>query len=237
MTQSSSLIFKDSGELDVSDSTDFKTSVMHFLKNCQTNYQDTFNIKEISDQMGFKQRRFLDVLSVFDTIGCAPKIDSDNFLWLGLDQVRPAILQICKERGVFKRNTTLSQNIPITGFISLTEMTEDLLVCFIAMERKFLNILHVTSFLSRWNDRQKTIKCKLYQACAILEVAGIIHKTINKSEFRIDEKYFISASEKMAERDSILSISSLLNRSTPFMNENTILIRRKEFDDAILQTN
>lgn len=112
-------------------------------------------------------------------------------------------------------------------------MTEDLLVCFIAMERKFLNILHVTTFLSRWNDRQKTIKCKLYQACAILEVAGVIHKTVNRSEFRIDEKYFISASEKMAENDSIMSINLLLNRTTPFMSENTITNRRKEFDEAV----
>lgn len=101
MEHSTSFNQQDGGDIDSGDSTDFKTSVMHFLKNCQTNFQDTFNIKEISDQMGFKQRRFLDVLSVFDTIGCAPKIDSDNFLWLGLDQVKPAILQICRERWVF----------------------------------------------------------------------------------------------------------------------------------------
>lgn len=233
MDRSGSFNTKEANDYDMSDSSDFKTSVMNFLTNCQTNFSDTFNIKDISDKMGFKQRRFLDVLSVFDTIGCAPRIDNDHFIWLGYDQIKPALLQICKERGVFNRNASLSQNIPITGDISLTEMTEDLFVCFIALEKKFLNISQVTTYLSRYNDRYKTIKCKLYQACSILEVAGVIHKTVNRSEFRIDEKYFISASEKMTENDSIISISSLLNRNTPFMSENTILMRRKEFEIAI----
>ena len=210
----------------------FRSSTTTFITSCETDPQEKYNIKETSEKLGFKQRRFYDVINVLDTLGCCPKIDNETFLWLGLGEAKSMIETIAIDRGVFNPNLTISTILPSTNCISIPRITEDFIITFLALERKFLNVIDIAKYLSRSNDRLKTTRCKLYQVSVILELAGIIKKTSNTSEFRLEDRYFISASSRICYSKDPVSIYALLNRNPPFIN-SIITKRRSDFDRVV----
>ena len=212
--------------------TNAPNSLVSFLRSCKNDPREKYDIRETSNKMGFKQRRFYDVVNVLDTMECCPKLDNESFLWIGMNEVRQTIEKFSNSRGAFLVDYPISSVIPSTGNISIPRITEDFILTFIALEKKFLNIIDIAKYMSRNNDRIKTTRCKLYQVSVVLELSGIIRKTSNTSEFRLDDNYFISASSVMNQSSDPLSINTLLSRNPPFVNA-TIAKRRKDFERAV----
>lgn len=207
----------------------FKTSTLAFIENCKKKPQAKYDIRTISEQMGFRQRRFYEVVNVFDALGVCYKYDSETFQWIGFEQVRYKIEMIASNRGAFFPNYSLEKIFSNRGCISVQKVTEEFILLYIALEMRRINILEAATYLSRENDREKTTRCKLYQVAAILEIANVIKKTDKPSEFELMPEYFISASEKMNRKIiDPSSIVMLLNRPEPFcMNVVSPIIKSR----------
>lgn len=211
----------------------FKNSTLDFIQHCKHSTETKYDIKQISEQFGFKQRRFYEVINVFEAIGCTPKIDDETFIWIGFEQIRFTIERMANEHNVFVAGSSLDDIFNNQGCISVQRVTEEFLLLFVSLEQRKLNLIQAAAFLSRHNEHEKTTRCKLYQVAAILEIAKIIKKTDRPSEFEIHPDYFISTSEKIMKRSSDpLSLLSLLNRPEPFCTDNvcpTIRARNREY--------
>ena len=118
----------------------FKNSTLAFIENCKSKPDMRYDIRTTSDQLGFKQRRFYEVINVFETIGCCPKVDSETFVWIGFDQTRYTIERIANEHGVFYPNYTLEDIFCNHGCISVQRVTEEFLLLFISLE---LSLIHI----------------------------------------------------------------------------------------------
>ena len=210
----------------------FREATLQFIRDCEKQPFGSYDIRSTSERLGFKQRRFYDVVNVFETIGCCPKIDNDSFIWIGFSETKDSIERMCKEKKVFDRHKTLDEIFNYPGCISVQKITEELLLLFIALETRKINIIDVSYYLSRKNDREKTTRCKLYQVAVILELAGIIRKTEKISEFEINEKYFIEASKRFNNDPDPTSIFNLLSRLSPHYCDQCIRSRRYEFAEV-----
>lgn len=213
--------------------SDFKVSTLRFINTCSKNPNIRYNIKQISDELGFKQRRFYEVLGVLEAVGVCPKVDPDSFVWVGFDKIRYTLDALATSHGVFEPHLSLDNIFSNSGFISIQRITEEFLLLFISLELRRINLLEAALFLSRMNDRRKTIRCKLYQVAAVLEIANIIKKTDEASEYELLPEYFISMSDKFSMKKADPSILfSLLNRPEPFLQDaisHSINSRLKEF--------
>lgn len=211
----------------------FKSSTLLFIERCKRCPEEKYDIRTISEEMGFRQRRFYEVVNVFEALGICLKIDSDSFVWIGFEQIKETLERIATERCAFYSNVTLDQIFQNKGCISVQRITEEFLLLFIALEMRRIKILEAATYLSRENDREKTTRCKLYQVAAILEIANIIKKTDQPSEFEIMPEYFISASDRINKKSpDPNSLISLLNRPEPFCSNPvspTILSRVHEY--------
>ncbi|EAY03440.1 hypothetical protein TVAG_412440 [Trichomonas vaginalis G3] len=195
----------------------FKSSTYEFIHYCNDHKDQKYDIKSISNKMGFRQRRFFEVVAVFEALGVCPKIDQDSFLWIGFENIKHTIERIATSRGAFLPEFSLDSIFSYKGCISVQKVTEEFILLFIALELRKINLIEAAAYLARSNEREKTIKCKLYQVAAVLEIANIIRKTDKPSEFELLPEYFISASEKMSPKTPDPSILySLLSRPEPF---------------------
>lgn len=197
--------------------SDFKESTLQFIKSCLVNKQKRYDIRETSQTLGFRQRRFFEVIGVFEAIGICQKIDPDSFMWVGFGNVKTKIENIAIQYGAFHPEYTLNDIFSNNGKISVQRITEEFLLLFIALELRRINVIEAAKYLSRNNDKQKTTRCKLYQVAAVLEIAKVIKKTENISEYELLPEYFISISQKYVPKIADPSLLlTLLNRPEPF---------------------
>lgn len=215
----------------------FKNSTLDFIKHCKQSSESKYDIRQTSEMFGFKQRRFYEVINVFETIGCCPKIDEETFIWIGFEQIKFTIERMANDHGVFHPNYGLDDIFTNHGCISVQRVTEEFLLLYVSLEQRKLNIIQAATFLSRHNEHEKTTRCKLYQVAAILEIAKIIKKADRPSEFELSSEYFISSSEKIMKKSpDPSSILSLLNRPEPFCMDSicaTIRKRNREYYASI----
>ena len=207
----------------------FKECTMNFQKECEKIGRRPILVRSICTKLGFKKRRFYDWINVLDAIGCCPKCDVDSFLWLGLDSAVCRIKEIATKQGVFDENVPLDAIINNSGCISISKVAIDFILFFLALEKQVLNIIDVSNYMSRYNKRDQTTRCKLYQAAAILENIGIISKTSEISEFKLDDKFFIRYSETVNSENSPVDFRNLLNHYDPTFTIPILNHRMKEF--------
>lgn len=209
----------------------FKKCTLQFLDKCSKSPSDELhNITATSLTFGSQRRRFYDVLSILESFGACTKVNSDSFIWNGFSRMKDVIYSLAEKRGVFDNSKDLNYIVPSVGCISIPRLSEDFILCFLAMETNVLNIISVAEFMSRNNHRNKTTRCKLYQVACILELIGLIHKSNTQSEFVLENQYFVSATLKMAPTEcNPSSFENLLNRAVPSITNPIIRIRRQFF--------
>ena len=190
----------------------FKVSMDLFAQMCSTDSNAIYFVQKTVDALGFHKRRFYDVVNVLDVIGVVRKLDSESFKWIGFHGLKDRIYEIAKNRGVFDMKKTLSEIIPSNDSISISKFTEYFLVCFMALDQKYLDIKEISAFLSRNNDRGKTSLCKLYQIAQIFDAIGIITKTERTSEICLNDEYFFSPRHNPKEKVMEPDLFQLLSR-------------------------
>lgn len=199
----------------------FKLSTLMFIQFCKNKPEQKYDIRTLSRSMGFKQRRFYEVISVFEALQICPKVDAESIIWHGFEKIPRTIEKIAYTRGVFYTEFSLADIFSNKTCVTVQNITEEFILLFIALEMRRINILEAASYLSKGNDRGRTTRCKLYQVAAILEIANIIRKTGNPSEFELLPEYFVSFSAKMNHKKPDPSnIMTLLNRPEPSCSDS-----------------
>ena len=209
----------------------FKASIDLFAQMCSTDSDAIYFVQKTVGALGFHKRRFYDVVNVLDVLGVVRKLDSESFKWIGFDGIRERIFEICTLRGAFDLNKSLSDIIPSNDAISISKFTEYFLVCFMALDQRYLDIKEISAFLCRSNDRGKTSLCKLYQIAQILDAIGIITKTERTSELCINDEYFFSPRIYAKESFPEPSLYSMLSRPVEqeFIPNDPIFKRNIEY--------
>ena len=170
--------------------TSFTESLKNFYNLCETSRKNHFEISKLISKLGFKKRRFYDVINVFETLGICCKLSSNLIEWKGIDYAFQSIEQIALDHGVFNADNTLGDIVENDDSIAISTLTECLINCFLALQKQNLDIKEISNFIARNTGREKTVLCKLYQIVQILQVLGIITKTDIRSQFRMNNKYF-----------------------------------------------
>ena len=209
----------------VKQKSNFKESALALIRTCEQRKGMILNSQFLSKNLNMERRRFFDIINVLDAIDFCKKIDAESFLWKGPEHARRKILQIAVGRGVFDSSKTLDDIFPAQKCISITQISIDLLLFFLALQVKRIDLKDLSFFLSRTNGREKTMICKLYQSAAIFELVGVIEKTKNIGEFAISNQFFYSYSADPTYVNSLLArpvcqSDFLLQRAAEFRNSH-----------------
>lgn len=202
--------------------SNFKESAIQLITECREKHDKIMNCRIMSKKLNMERRRFYDIINVLDGIDLFKKLDADSFIWMGTENSRKRIQQIAITRGVFDSTKRLEDVFPSKKCISITQISLDIILIFAALQVRRIDLKDLSYFLSRNNGREKTMICKLYQAAAIFELAGIIEKTKNIGEFAITEDYYLQFNEDPT------FINTLLNRKT--YQSDFIARRNDEFN-------
>ena len=215
----------------------FTLSTQRLIRFCTTEKSNSYNLVKLCSKLGFHQRRFYDVINVLHTIGYCTKLDNVSIKWNGLQNVKQTIKMMMYKHHLSDSNCKLDRLIPGEGSLSISQITESFLMCFIGLGQQYLDIKDISFFLSIKSGRMKTTLCKLYQIAQILEVAGIISKTQTVSQLKLNDPYFLNIVNYFTESEELspVSIKSLLNRPVAFMNTNPIVSRREEYYEIVRQ--
>ena len=216
-------------------SDSFRASILMFLDTVERRPNATYLISEISSRFGFQRRRFYDVINVLEAVGCCQKTNVDAFLWLGLANVKHALQKLGTQKGIYQYEQQMDQIFESVPIVTIAKLTQDFVLSFIALNRRVLDIKQISAFLSRDNGRFKTILCKLYQISHILEIVGIIGKTVVPGEVTLRDDYFPDASpitkkcEKAEVKKNLLEIENLLNKPKETIDANIFDIRWDQY--------
>ena len=200
----------------------FGKSINSMIQQCNSMKRSVFDTEELSRVFGINKRRLFDVVGVLNAIGCVQKIGTTQLIWEGLDQYHIKEREFIKKFGVFDSNVPLSKLIFTNEDSSISELTNQLLTLFFALNSRTLNIQDVTKFICKDQCNTKKLLSKMYQITHILNSIGFITRTSVYSEVQLNDKYFITM------EPNPMCIESLLNRAIPSVN-NYYTIRRKEF--------
>ena len=200
----------------------FGQSICSMIQQCNTMKQSVYDTDELSRAFGINKRRLFDVVGVLNAIGCVHKIGTSKLVWEGLDKYHSKELEFAKNFGVFDSKVPLSKLIFTNEDSSISELTNQLLTLFFALNCKTLNIQDVAKFICRDSNNVKKLLSKMYQITHILNSIGFITRTSVYSEIQLNDKYFITM------EPNPMSVESLLNRSNATVG-NYYSVRRSEF--------
>ena len=173
----------------------FKEAAQTMIRTCQARKGVILNSHFLSKKYDMERRRFYDIINVLDAIDLCKKIDSDSFIWKGNEYARLKVKEMAVFRGVYDSSKSLEEIFPSKKCISITQISIDLLLMFLALQTRTLDLKVLSYFLSPTNGREKTMICKLYQSAAIFELVGILEKTKNSGEFKISEEFYYPFNE------------------------------------------
>lgn len=215
----------------------FILSTQRLIKFCTTEKSSSYNLVKLCSKLGFHQRRFYDVINVLHTIGYCTKLDNVSIKWNGLQNVKHTIKMMMFSHKLSDNHTRIELLVPGDGSITISQITESFLMCFIALGQQYLDIKDISYFLSLNSGRMKTTLCKLYQIAQILEVAGIISKTQTVSQLKLNDPYFVNVAHYFPKEDDStpLSLNMLLNRPVKFVIKNPIVLRQEKYHNIVKQ--
>lgn len=215
----------------------FTSSTQKLIHYCASDKNGLYNLNKLSSKLGFHQRRFYDVINVLSTIGFCTKVDSARLQWNGQSNVKSTLSKLMINYNIFDENTSLESILPSDGTISISKVTESFLMLFNFLGLQQLDIKESSAFLSIHSGRQKTTLCKLYQIAQILEVAGIVSRTKQTSEIRINDPYFVEIKFDQKEKNDPLNLDVLLNRPVENLPQSPIFTRRAAFQSYLQKKN
>ena len=190
----------------------FRTSILMLIDALEREPRQTYLISQVCTRFNFQRRRFYDVVNVLEAAGCCHKSSVDSFIWLGINNIKQGLTKLAKDNSINDPEKTLDDIFLSEDSVTISKLTQNFLLTFITLNKTILDIKQISTFLSRNNGRFKTTLCKLYQISHILEVAGIIGKTMVPGEVSLSERFFPdSISGHVKPKFQMLSIESLLN--------------------------
>jgi hypothetical protein len=152
---------------------------------------------------------------------------TDSIFWVGLAPVPARLLKLQTDVHVEDPGTTLVQIVESQSSVSISKLTIDFVLCFLALRESTLDIKGISRYLSRETGRHKSTLCKLYQISHILEAAGIIERSPVLEQFAIVAKYFALADLTGGQVPD--AIRSILNG----VDEGMVVKRRNDFQAEI----
>ncbi|EAY15893.1 hypothetical protein TVAG_165210 [Trichomonas vaginalis G3] len=215
----------------------FTASTHKLIHYCSSDKNGVYSLNKLCTKLGFHQRRFYDVINVLNTVGFCTKRDSTKLQWNGHSNVKSTISKMVDTYHIFDESTSLESILPSDGTISISKVTETFLMLFLFLGIQYIDIKEASIFLSVQSGRQKTTLCKLYQIAQILEVAGIVSRTNQTSEIKINDQYFVKNSFTPKEVNDPLNLDQLLNRPVENLPHDQFHIRRSIFKNLIQNDN
>ena len=200
----------------------FGQSISSMIEQCSAMKKSVYDTDELSRAFGINKRRLFDVVGVLNALGCVQKIGTSKVVWQGLDKYHTKEREFAQNFGVFDSSVPLSKLIFTNEDSSISELTNQLLTLFFALNCRTLNIQDVTKFICTDPANVKKLLSKMYQITHILNSIGFITRTSAYSEIQLNDKYFITM------EPNPMCIESLLNRHVPSVS-NYYSVRRSEF--------
>lgn len=202
----------------------FGQSISSMIETCKLMKNTIFDTNELSQLFNINKRRFFDIISVLDAIGCMRKISTNKVVWNGFGDCVNKEMELFKNFGVFDSSVPLSKLVFTDEGSSITDLTSQLLTFFVALNMKTLNLKDIANYICKDGSSTKKLLGKMYQITHILNSIGFISRTNVHSEIQINDKYFVSL------EPSLYSIESLLNnKDCSPKSSNYFAQRRAEF--------
>jgi hypothetical protein len=205
--------------------TTFGDSLYDLVNQLEEDSNRLHSIPEFCRKFQVKRRRLYDVMNVFTATGCATRIGNDKFDWHGRASSIPHLKEASNRLDIHNRDKSLSQLFPPDNCVGLPSLTVSFILLFGALHMTILDLREVSCFFSRNTIRYKSTLCKLYQIALILGSLGIVEKTTNACEVRIQSPFGVDLQEP--DNGNPVFLDTLLNR--PAKNGDSISRRRIEY--------
>jgi hypothetical protein len=193
-----------------SPNTKFRDAVSSVVNELDEHIGESYSILRLHTRHQLKARRLYDVMNVFSAIGCARRLNGEEIVWVGRDEIIAKLQQEKKALCVSNADVGMSRLFPPEHSVGLTSLTIAFLMLFPALGTREIDLREASSFFARTTKKYKTVLCKLYQIAVILGAIGLTNKTQNMCEIRI-----LPPLEPLLTNDeSPISIGKLLNRPT-----------------------
>ena len=211
----------------------FIDSMKALQSYCEGNPKQQFNTLDLSLQLGFHRRRFYDIINVLDAAGVCCKHNSETISWVGIQNVRPHIMELAIKNRVFDPKASFRDIIPREVPLSILKVTEYLFLAFLSLQVQYIDIKKFAWFLSRNDGKTKTTLCKLYHIIHILQTSNIVTRTGKPGEAFLTDSYFIQITESLNESINDFSICNLLAKGNPHSVHPCVLRRRAEYEKEL----
>jgi hypothetical protein len=210
----------------------FRTSIQAFVGDAEAHLGSEYPMSHLLARFGFQKRRFYDVVCVLSAIGCCEKRSIDAVFWFGQSRIPTALHKLQMDAGAHLAASTLDSIIGSSDTVSISPLTNQLMLCFLVLQMATLDIRHISRYLSRHTRRYKSTLCKLYQITHILEAAGIIDRSEIPGQLTMTPRYFVPIDVESGRGAPIgscaYSIDALLNHSHSMIRD-AIQARRGDF--------
>jgi hypothetical protein len=203
----------------------FTTSIQALVNDLEHDPNRLRSIPYFCRRFQVKRRRLYDVINVFTAIGCASRDSVHEIRWHGRSRCPDFLKQESGRLEIHNLDKTLGEIFPPENCVSLPSLTLSFVLLFGALNMDLLDLREVSAFFSRDTGRYKSTLCKLYQVAIILGALGIIQRTENACEVRVQAPF---GSELVgATITNPLAIDRLLSR--PVRNADGMSRRREEY--------
>jgi hypothetical protein len=192
----------------LSPNTKFRNAVSSVVGELDEHIGEPYSLLRLGKRHHLKVRRLYDVVNVFSAIGCVRRLNGDEIVWIGRDEIIGKLQREKEALGISNADAGLSDLFPPENSVGLTSLTIAFLMLFPALGTHEVDLREASSFFARSTKKYKTVICKLYQIAVILGALGITSKTQNMSEVRI----LAPLERLLGDDESPISIESLLNR-------------------------
>jgi hypothetical protein len=205
--------------------TEFGSAIHSIVRDLDSNPNNLHSIPQICRKFPVKRRRLYDVINVLSAIGCASRNGTDEIAWHGRDRCRPKLREEFRKLDVHNPTKSLNDLFPPQRSIGLSALTISFLMVFVAIQVEIVDLREVSCLLSRISKGYKTTLSKLYQIATILGAVGLISRTPNVCEVRLEPPF----TELVTEQGDLapVAIETLLNR--PNAAGDVVERRREEY--------
>lgn len=197
------------------------------------------SITKLSTRFNIKRRRLYDVINVLISTGCCEKGEFDCIVWLGENKIYQKFAELYKIRQIGNPSMTIDELFPIEICVGVPNLTVNFILCYFALQTQCLDLRIIAALFSRGTQRMKTTLSKLYQISYILCSMGITRRNSQVCEVVLEDylyEYVLKTNCLVQESpDDPLSIFSLLNRPNGKFLSETIVSRRKMFNQYFLE--
>jgi hypothetical protein len=203
--------------------TKFRTVVQAVLAELDQHVGERWSVGQLQKRHQIKHRRLYDVVNVFTALGCASRVNGDEILWHGRDQIITKLLQEKEAMNIGRYDVPLATLFPPETSVGLSSLTVSFLMLFPALATREIDLREASAFFARQTQKYKTVLCKLYQIATILGSLGLTNRTENVCQIRL----LLPVMRLLDDQQNPMAIDNLLNR--PIIGANGIDARREEY--------